>query len=132
MDNTQLKKKRFLQKYWYALPIVAVMLLVGSIPIYAVITGFSVTSVGQTIFNYYLVGSGTFAMYSAGGYSTNQMSNSIAQSIYPVIAVAMILLIALKSYLLENGLVGLIKTLLLIVVGSVMLGAIVVILSQLT
>lgn len=132
MNETVVKKKTLWQRYWYVMPIVFVLFMIGAMPVYAYLTGYNVETIGQTVYNLFSVGSGTYVLMVVGGYSTNQMSNSIAQNILPVIAVVVIIMYAFKSMLLESGFVGMLKTLLLIVVGSIMLGAVVVILSQLT
>jgi hypothetical protein len=132
MEETLVKKKTLWRKYWYIMPIIFVLFVAGSIPVYAYITGYNVETVGQTLYNLFSVGSGVYALMVVGGYSTNQVSNSLAQNILPVIAVVVIIMYAFKSMLLESGFTGMLKTLLLIVVGAIMLGAVVVILSQLT
>jgi len=130
MSYVAVKKKSLLQRYWHLPLIVGVLFLVFSIPVYAYLTGFAINDVGQGIFGVFGVGNGK-AWFAVGGVP-HPDSNLVAQSIFPIICVVIILLFALKSLAQTEGLNGFMKTMLLIVVGAIMLGAVVVILNQLT
>lgn len=131
-EMTLYNKRRWYQKYWYTPILVAITLIIATVPIYGYLTGYNLFDVGQSILNTYTVGDGTFNLMIVGGYSTNEASNSLAQKIIPIFAVVAIILYALKGLLLSENFTDYIWTLLAIVIGSVFLVIIVQMLAQLT
>jgi hypothetical protein len=131
-EITLYNKRRWYQKYWYTPILVAITLIIATVPIYGYLTGYNIFDVGQSVLNTYTVGDGTFNLMIVGGYSTNEASNSLAQNIIPVFAVVAVILYALKSLILSEGITDYFWTLLAIVVGSVFVVIIVQILAQLT
>lgn len=131
-NNQTIKPKRNKRWLWIGVALGVLAFLCSTVTVLAVITGFNITSVGATIYSYFTVGSGTYTLFSVGGYSTNEASNSLAQTILPIFAIMFVIFYGLRSLAQSVGFEGFVKTMLVFVVGSVMLGAIVIILSQLT
>lgn len=133
MDTAiKIKRKDILKRLGLSPVLIALLFLFFTVPIYAVITGFNFTEVGAAIYSTFSVGATTFASYSVGGYSTNEASNTLAQTLFPIIGVVIIIGWGLKALAHTDGLDGFIKTMLVFVLGAILLGAIVVILGQLT
>jgi hypothetical protein len=133
-ENKQEKKS--LKRWWMVPIIILVLFCIIATPAYAVvvITGFNLNQVGETVYSWMTVGSGNYTYFAVGGYSysTNEGTNSLAQTILPVLAVIFVVFYALRSLAQTNGFYGFIQTAMIFVIGSIVLGAVVMILSQLT
>lgn len=126
------KPKRSRKWLWIGIALGIVAFLCTTVTVLAVVTGFNMTSVGALIYSYFTVGSGTYSVFSVGGYSTNEASNSLAQLILPIFAAMFIIFYAFKSLAQDYSAGGFMRTALIFVVGAVMLVAVIYILSQLT
>jgi hypothetical protein len=130
LENPKQNKRS--RKYWIIPIIVLCLFMMTTVSIYAVIVGFNLNLVGSTIYSLLSVGDTTFTAFMVGGYSTNETSNSLARIILPILAVIAVLLYALKGVAQEQGFGGFIKVAMVLVIGSIFLGAIVSILQALT
>ena len=126
------REKKSLKRWWMVPVIILVLFCIIATPAYAVITGFNLNQVGDTVYSWMTVGSGNYTYFAVGGYSTNEKSNTLAQTVLPILAVIFVVFYALRSLAQTNGFQGFIQTAMIFVIGSIVLGAVVMILSQLT
>lgn len=129
------RKSKLWQRWWLVPLIVTLLFIVVAVPVSAVImieNGWNI--VGQTVFGELKVGLDGSPLYVVGlnNWSTNEESNTLAQSVLPVLAVVFVVMYAFRSLAQTTGLEGFIQTAMVFVIGSIVLGAVVLILSQLT
>lgn len=124
-------KKRSLFRYWIVPLLVTILFLLCTVTVYGYLTGFNIFNVGASSYSYFSVGESGI-LYFVGGYSTNEASNTLAQTVLPILAVVAIICYGIRNYLLECGLSGFLWSMLIFVVGAILLGMIVSILATLT